>query len=515
MGGHVSIKTLSGFGDSWMDTRQPFWMVPVRAGPGFLRKDSEDMIDFIIIAGYFFVMLAVGWRSRRQSAESYWVAERRYGTASVTASLVATIFGASSTIGIIGLGYARGLTGAWWSLIGGLALIPFGLFLAGRVRSLNVYTLPDILKAAYGERIAIPAGIMIAVAWCGVIAAQLIAGGRILSGIFPLQFQWALALVAVVFILYSLWGGQVSVIRTDGWQLLLFVGGLLTALILLLFHGGTGPSVWEHIPADHLRFPVSQVFDWYSVLVFYPLIVGLPYLVGPDIYSRVLCARDDGVAGRSALMAACAVIPLSFLLAFFGVLIRARFPGLTPESALPETLNVILPVGLKALVVAGFLGTIMSSADTCLVSASTILSLNVIGPFRRSSEGERLKLTKAALIVVGLVAWLIASQQQGIISSLLLGYTVFVGGIVFPTLAAFCPKRFKVTPSGAFWAVVVGGSAAMLGKINGGAPMKALLAGAGEALLQLVLGPKYLSILPIVLCVVVLVVVSFLTRTSR
>ena len=119
------------------------------------------MLDRIIIVGYFAVMLLIGWRCRRQSAESYWVAERRYGAGPVTASLVATIFGASSTMGIIGLGYARGLTGAWWSLMGGIALIPFSFLLAGRVRSLGVYTLPDILRKAYGDRIAVPAGVVI------------------------------------------------------------------------------------------------------------------------------------------------------------------------------------------------------------------------------------------------------------------------------------------------------------------------------------------------------------------
>ncbi|MBW2358482.1 MAG: hypothetical protein JRF21_07265 [Deltaproteobacteria bacterium] len=113
------------------------------------------MIDLIIIIAYFLVMLFVGWRSRHQSAESYWVAERRYSTGRITMSLVATIFGASSTMGIIGLGYSRGLTGAWWALIGGLALIPFALLLASRVRALNVYTLPDILKRAYGETVAV------------------------------------------------------------------------------------------------------------------------------------------------------------------------------------------------------------------------------------------------------------------------------------------------------------------------------------------------------------------------
>ncbi len=471
------------------------------------------MIDLIVIVGYFSIMLFVGWRSRRQSAESYWVAERRYHTGRVTASLVATIFGASSTMGIIGLGYSRGLTGAWWSLIGGIALIPFGLILAPRVRTLNVYTLPDILKKAYGERVAIPAGAMIAVAWCGVIAAQLIAGGRLLSGLLSLDFQFGLGIVAIVFIVYTFWGGQLSVIRTDLWQLIFFIGGLFVSLAFLISSQGSLAVLSKQVPPEHLSFPVSTAFSWYDVLVFYPLIVGLPYLVGPDIYSRVLCARDDRVARRSALLAGMVVIPLSFLLAFFGVLTRAQFAGIPAETALPETLNVLIPVGLKGLIIAGFLGAIMSSADTCLISASTILSLNVIRPFYGASKEEHLRITRVALLAVGGAAWLIASLQQGIISSLLLGYTVFVGGVVFPTLASFYRERVKITSTGALWAIVVGGCTAILGKIDGGSAVKAVLTSGGEDFLQRVLGPQYLSILPIILCLVTMMGVSRITRS--
>ena len=470
------------------------------------------VMDLIIIVGYFAVMLFVGWRSRLQSAECYWVAERRYPTARITLSLVATIFGASSTMGIIGLGYSRGLTGAWWSLVGGIALIPFALILASRVRTLEVYTLPDILKNAYGERVAVPAGLMISVAWCGVISAQLIAAGRLLEGLFSLDSQIALAMVAVVFILYTYWGGQLSVIRTDFWQFLLFMGGFFIAMVFLLTSQGTLSSLWESVPAGHLSFPVSSAFGWYEVLVFYPLIVGLPYLVGPDIYSRVLCARDDQVARISALQAALIVIPLSFLLAFFGLTARVQFPGIPAETALPHTLNALLPVGLKGLIAAGFLGAIMSSADTCLISASTIMTLNVIGPFRKASQESHLRTTRLTVLVVGIMAWLIASQQKGIISSLLLGYTVFVGGVVIPTLATFVRERFKITSQGALWAVVLGGGSAILGKLNGGALMKGILTSHGQEFLQVVLGSHYLSILPIIIS---LLAIAGISRISR
>lgn len=470
------------------------------------------MIDAVIVIAYLGVMLSVGWRSRRQSPESYWVADRRYGAGTVAVSLVATIFGASSTIGIIGLGYSRGLTAAWWSLIGAAALLPFGLLLAARVRALGVYTLPDILKRAYGNRVAVPAAVVIALAWCGVVAAQMTAGALLMSGILQLDYSWALAVVAVVFVLYTYWGGQLSVIRTDSWQFALFVGGAVVCLTLLyVAFQGQGPSASEGIPAGHFRFPVSEGFSWYDLLVFYPLIVGLPYLAGPDIYSRVLCARDTAAARKAALAAAAAVVPISFLLAGLGVLIRAGFPGIAAEAALPTAVSQLVPAGLAGLIVAGFLAAVMSSADTTLISASTILSLNVFGAGGNLSREQQLRLTRLALIGVGVAAWAIAGLERGIISALLLGYTVFVGGVVFPTLASFLRGRARVAPRVAMAAVIVGGTTAALGAIRDGALLRAIL-GQGDGTLVRLLGPRYPAILPVLLSLGILVLGTALVR---
>lgn len=472
------------------------------------------MIDLIIVGCYFAAMLLVGWRARRGSAEAYWVAERRYGTLPVAASLVATIFGASSTVGIIGLGYSRGLTGAWWSLVGGLALVPFALFLAGRVRRLEVYTLPDILHRAYGRKVSLAGAGVISLAWCGVVAAQIVAGALLLGSVFSLSFDGSLAVVAGIFVLYTLWGGQISVIRTDSWQIVLFVFGLLATLALVLRAGWAHGGLLAGVDPGHLAFPVSPDFGWYQVLVFYPLIVGMPYLVGPDIYSRVLCARDAASARSAALLAALFVLPLSFLLALLGLLIHAQFPGLSPEAALPSALAHLAPTGLRGLVVVGVLGAVMSSADTTLVSASTILSLNVVSPLRKLGQREQLRLTRVFVVLVGALAWALATFQQGIIPSLLLAYTVFVGGVALPTLASFWRTRLGVTARGAFWAVVVGGVTAVLGEFRGGALLGALVGEGGARTLEAVLGPAYESLLPLVLSALALILVSRLDSAA-
>jgi SSS family solute:Na+ symporter len=154
----------------------------------------------------------------------------------------------------------------------------------------------------------------------------------------------------------------------------------------------------------------------------------------------------------------------------------------------------------------------MSSADTCLISASTIMTLNVIRPIYGASKEEHLKITRVTVLALGFAAWLIASQQQGIISSLLLGYTVFVGGVVLPTLATFFRKSIKITSWGALWAIVVGGGSAILAKIHGGLLLKTILTRHGQEFLQTVLGTHYLSILPIILSLLVMVGISRITR---
>ena len=473
------------------------------------------MLDFLIVLAYFGIMLTVGWRARGSAPDGYWVGSRQYGSRAVAASLVATIFGASSTVGIISLGYARGLTGAWWALIGGLALVLFGFLLADKVRGLEVYTLPDILRNSYGDRVAVAGALMITVAWCGVVAAQMVAGAVLMEVLVPFGFRVSLGLVSAVFILYTLWGGQLSVVRTDSWQMVLFVAALTATLGLVWGGGGVDGGGLSAVPQGHWGFPTAEGFGWYDVLVYYPLIVGLPYLVGPDVYSRVLCADGRRSARKAALMAAAGVVPLSLLLALLGTLIRGSFPGVAPDSALTAALTSLAPVGVKGLIVAGLLGAVMSSADTTLMSASTIGSINVVGAFVRLDETQKLRLTRVFVVVLGLVAWGVASFRQEIIGSLLLAYTVFVGGVVVPTLASFWRERLGVTAAGAFWAVLAGGATAILGEVGNGRMLSAMVGESGSAFLASVLGPRFGSLLPLVVSVLILVLVSRLGRRSR
>ncbi|GAI51733.1 unnamed protein product, partial [marine sediment metagenome] len=73
------------------------------------------MTELIIIVLYFLGMLAIGVVSKKKSreADDFFVAGRKSSSFLITGSLLATIIGGSATVGMAGLGFKQGLTGAW------------------------------------------------------------------------------------------------------------------------------------------------------------------------------------------------------------------------------------------------------------------------------------------------------------------------------------------------------------------------------------------------------------------
>ncbi|MDT8274218.1 MAG: sodium:solute symporter family protein, partial [Desulfomonilia bacterium] len=340
------------------------------------------MIESVVIGAYLVGMLAIGLVSfgKIRNIASFYVGDRSGTTSLVSGSLLATIVGGSSTLGIVGLGYSRGLVGAWWMLVGAGGLLVLSFWLSGKVRSYEVYTLPEILKAQYGsEAVKVISSLLISLAWIGIIAAQIIAGGKILTTLWAVDLEISMILISAVCILYTTLGGQYSILKTDFIQFIIILAGVFICLVFSLVNAGGIPSMAANLPPGHLSFPTSPTFSVHD-LVLFCLFVGTTFIVGPDIYSRLFCARSQGVARRASLVAALIMIPLAFSLALIGMSARIMLPEVPPESAFPSLVMFLLPTGLNALVIGALLAAVMSSADTCLLTTSMMITADVIQP---------------------------------------------------------------------------------------------------------------------------------------
>jgi SSS family solute:Na+ symporter len=425
------------------------------------------MLELIIIAAYFLGMITVGVVSRRRAreADDFFVAGRKGSSLFITGSLLATIVGGSATVGMAGLGFTQGLTGAWWLLVGSIGLIILGLFLAKTVRKFGLYTLPELVGKQYDGRMALAASILITVSWIGIIAGQIIAAGKIMSVLGVGDPLWWMVIFTIVFIAYTILGGQYAVIRTDTVQAIIIFAGIFGGLALLLSHLGGLGGLKSSLPPEQFAFPLSSQFGGWELTKFL-LLIGLTYVVGPDMYSRLFCAKDGKTARVSALWAALFIIPVAFGITLIGMGASALFPQISPEQAFPMVIKGVLPPLLGGLVLAALLGAVMSSADTCLLSASTILTVDIIGRLRPSlSQGKILTISRWMIVVLGLGSLALALALKGVINALLFAYTIYTAGLILPVIAGFYKDKLRVTPAGALAAIIGGGSAALISKL--------------------------------------------------
>jgi len=428
----------------------------------------------LIIVLYFLAIISIGIWSRKKagSREGFFVAHRKGTTPLITGSLLATIIGGSATVGLAGLGFSQGLTGAWWLLVGAIGLLILGFLLAKKIRALALYTLPELVESQYDHRVGLAASILIVIAWVGVVSGQIVAAGKVLSVLgFGSPLFW-MSTFTMVFVAYAILGGQYSIIHTDVIQAVLLLVGL-SAVVAIIFPlvGGLG-GLKASLPPDYFSFPVSTKFDWKALLSFL-ILVGATYVVGPDMYTRLFCSKGEKTAQKSTFITAFLISVFAFVIALIGMAARVLYPDIPAEQAFPQIVMGTLPPALKGIVLAALVAALMSSADTCLLSQSVILTEDVFGRFRPIDERKTLLLTRLSIIMLGLVALGLAITSKGVISSLLFAYTIFTCGLVVPVIAGFYREKLKVTAEGALAALVGGGLLGVLGKIPDlGFPLK-------------------------------------------
>ncbi len=451
------------------------------------------MLELTIICLYFLAMLAIGLASKRKAkeADDFFVAGRKGSALFITGSLLATIIGGSATVGMAGLGFTRGLTGIWWLLVGSIGLIFLGLFLAKRVRRLALYTLPELVARQYDRRMALASSVLIVIAWIGVIAAQIIAAGRILSVLEIGNATLWMVIFTIIFIAYTILGGQHAIIRTDAVQAAIIFGGLFAGVALLMSQLGGWPGLLSALPTEHFAFPTSPQFGG-AELASLLLVVGLTYVVGPDMFSRLFCARDDTTARTATLWTAVLLIPIALAITLMGMGAAALFPQIAPEQALPTVISEVFPPLLGGVVLAALLCAVMSSADTTLLSAGTILTVDILARGQPvPPAGKILPRSRWVIALLGICSLTVALVLKGVITALLFAYTVYTCGITLPVIAGFFKERLGVTNTGALAALAGGGITGLISKL---------------------LAIKYLDLGALVLSILLLFIVSRLDK---
>ena len=106
----------------------------------------QVVLLFLLIV-YLGVLMLVGVKDARalRGFSDFVVAGRCQGVMTVVMSILATIIGASTTIGIVDTAFRIGFPAVWWLLWGSLGLLAQALTIASRFRKFHADTLPALL----------------------------------------------------------------------------------------------------------------------------------------------------------------------------------------------------------------------------------------------------------------------------------------------------------------------------------------------------------------------------------
>jgi len=131
------------------------------------------------------------------------------------------------------------------------AWILAGLFIAPKIYRLNLLTLGDYYRVRYNRAVEIFCSACIVVSYLGWVAAQISALGLIFNVLTDgaVSQEWGMVIGASVVLIYTLFGGMLSVAILDFIQMVVIAAGLVYIMwIVADLAGGVG-TVVEHAEA--------------------------------------------------------------------------------------------------------------------------------------------------------------------------------------------------------------------------------------------------------------------------
>lgn len=429
-------------------------------------------IDYAVIviylAGTLALGVAIGWKFK--TGKDFFLAGRSLPWWAIGMSLVASDIGGTDIIGVGGAAHKFGLSVANFEWIGCVpAMIVAAFVFVPKFWRMGVYTIPEYLERRFNV------GVRVSLASCWVIfmacnlGIMLFASAKMLNVLLGWDATLCIVLSALLVGVYTMAGGLKAVVYTDVIQCVVMIGGCLLVLAIGLYDAGGVAGLREQLAAkpEHtellLPADTEAPFPWTGILFGLALILSPAYWIGNQaIVQRSLGAKSEFHAQAAYVWGALLKILIPFIIVVPGLIAVAKFPGLEDsDQAFPMLASTLLPVGLRGLFLAAFVAALMSSVDSYLNAAATIVTSDFYKRLiRRDADGAQMLLV--GRIVTGvLLVWAV-------------GFAFYIGRIegsgiyaIFQTLMSFFQgPALAVILAGFFWKRA-NGTGALVGFISG------------------------------------------------
>ena len=430
------------------------------------------------VVAYLLVSVLIGLYVARNvsSAADYAVAGRHLSLPIVTATVFATWFGSETVLGISSTFVEEGLSGIVADPFGAsMCLILAGLFIAPKIYRLNLLTLGDYYRVRYNRVVEIFCSACIVVSYLGWVAAQISALGLIFNVLTDgaVSQEWGMVIGASVVLIYTLFGGMLSVAVLDFIQMVVIAAGLVYIMwIVADLAGGVGTVVEHAEAAGKLQF-FPEEFSYVLWVPFVGAFLTMAFGSIPqqDIFQRISSAKDEKTAVRGAVLGGSMYFFFAFIpvfLAYGAIMIDPEtFTAMISEDSqmvLPNLVLMHTPLFAQIVFFGALISAIMSTSSATLLAPSVSFAENIVKNIYPKMDDKALLLTmRISVFVFTIIVVAFAINSESSI------FEMVESAYEITLAAAFVPLVFglywsKATSQGAVASIVVGVSSWLIAK---------------------------------------------------
>ena len=404
-------------------------------------------IQLGIVVLYIVMLFAISFYVKRRADKNpteYLFAGRKLSTGLVAVSVTGLAVGAASTVGVAESATSIGFAAGWYNGAWSIGAIIMGILAAGKYRSLNCTTIPELFERSYDQKARVISVFGLTLILICITSLQYVAGGSILSTLMPDIFTMKTGMItsAIVFIGITTIGGLWSSGLSNVLSVSLIYLGILYSMIRILIRDGGISGIEANLP--------PAPFDWFSpmgglgmaVLLGWILVMVSQAMTAQGTVQIACGAKDSKTARNGFILGGLLIFPIGFLSAVLGLAAKAQYPDLNPTLALPQIIMSLDPFS-SGITLAALWAADVSTACTILLGAGTLISQDIYKRFFNPTvtEDKFLKANRLIILVIGVCTLWLAFNAVGIVKVMMIGLSlttaftvVFLATMFFPGL---------------------------------------------------------------------------------
>jgi solute:Na+ symporter, SSS family len=437
-------------------------------------------LDWIIIILFLFGLIGIVlWVVKRgkDDTSDYFLSGRSETWLAVGAAIFAANIGSEHLVGLAGAGAESGLAMAHWEMQGWMILILGWVFVPFYAHS-KVFTMPEFLLKRYNKNTSSTLSIITLISYVLTkVSVTAFTGGIFLQSVLGIDFWYGAIGLVLLTGIFTVFGGMKGIMTISVIQTPILIGGAFTILILGLLKLGGGGLLegWNEVikySGDNMHLIHSKGDPWYDKfpgigVIFGAAIIGFWYwCTDQHIVQRALAAKDLNSARKGTIFAGYLKILPVFMFLIPGMIAAAlKTKGVagfnfgTNDMAYGSMVTNLLPMGVKGIVVVGFIAALMTSLAAHFNSSATLFTIDFYKNYRPEASEHKLVLVgRIATVVVVLLGLVWIPIMRGL-GSVLYEYLQNVQSLIAPAIAAvFLMGVFnrKITPKAGEWGLFLG-----------------------------------------------------------